>query len=248
MEISKGVELIDGLPVVYIEAIDALVVSDLHLGYEVVAAEQGITLPRTQTGELKKQIEKAHKIHPAKNIIIDGDLKHEFSETSYHEFGEVFDFLDFLSKKFSKVVVLKGNHDTFMWRVTRRFENVELLDTFEQGDFFFAHGHQDLDLKRIGASWVIIGNEHPSLALVDELGIKAKVRAAIFGGIGRKKVLVLPAMSIFAPGTDINMCDKSHLLCPILKKHGVDNFEAIGIIEGEESLRFPKISRLRTPG
>jgi hypothetical protein len=114
------IEIIEPYPAIYIPEIDAIAIADLHLGYEGIMAEQGMLIPKVQfkkeIGMLRKIIEKKQ----AERIIINGDVKHEFSETSYHEFKEVSDLLEFLEKNFEEVIVIKGNHDNFIARVAKR--------------------------------------------------------------------------------------------------------------------------------
>ncbi|MEM3572070.1 MAG: phosphoesterase, partial [Candidatus Bathyarchaeia archaeon] len=91
MKILENIELIDCFPAIYIESIDSMVIADLHLGYEGIMAEQGFFIPKVQ---FKKEMDMLSKIinkKKANRIIINGDIKHEFSETSYHEFIEVSD-------------------------------------------------------------------------------------------------------------------------------------------------------------
>lgn len=252
LKLAPSIKLVNSWPCLYIEGIDALVIADLHLGFETIKTEQeGVAIPKVQGKQLLEMMQKILRMQKASTIIINGDIKHEFSEGSYHEYKEVSDFLEFLSRNFKKVFLIKGNHDNFLIRATRRFENVELRDDLKIGEFYFAHGHKPLELKKIGAKTktVIIAHEHPALALYDELHIKEKVKCLLhgkIGGRGGKFVIILPAASIFAPGTDVNTVAREEFLTPLLQKYGVDNLEAVGIVEGEECLKFPKISKLRT--
>ena len=50
----------------YIEEIEALVVADLHLGFEGIMAEKGIFIPKVQFGEIMKRVEEdreGKKVH-----------------------------------------------------------------------------------------------------------------------------------------------------------------------------------------
>lgn len=269
-EVAPDIEIIGAQPCLYLRAIDAIVIADLHLGYEVVRAEMdGITIPRFQGKQLLETMQAilaalAAQKAKAGTLIILGDIKHEFSETSYHEYREVSDFLDFLARRFQKIIIVKGNHDNFIIRATRKFPNVEVHEDITlggRGGFYFAHGHRPIDVRRVGASgasWIIIGHEHPAIALRDSLGIKEKVKAFLHGKIGSggrglglgpdsksKNLIVLPALSPLAYGTAVNETPQRELLSPLLQEHGVDNLSAVGLIEGEECLRFPKIKMIR---
>ncbi|HIP65614.1 MAG TPA: phosphoesterase, partial [Pyrodictium sp.] len=54
MELVDGVEIVESLPLVYLRDVKALVLSDLHLGFEEEAASQGMFIPRIQ---LRKSLE-----------------------------------------------------------------------------------------------------------------------------------------------------------------------------------------------
>lgn len=244
-QIAPGISLINSWPAVYFKELDAIAISDLHLGYEVAMAEShGIFLPKVQGKKSVEMMEAILKDQAASTLIMNGDIKHEFSETSYHEYKEVRDFFEFASKKFKRIIVLKGNHDTFIIRMTKRFENFELHNTYHEKEIFFAHGHQELEPRKIDAKVIVIGNEHPSIALYDELKIKEKVKVVLFGEVAKKLLIVLPAFSMFALGTDVNVTPADELLSPILQKN-IDRMEAIGIVEGEATLRFPAIAKIR---
>jgi len=237
------IEIIKPYPAVYIPEIDAIAIADLHLGYEGIMAEHGMLIPKVQ---FKKEIEALKKIikkKQAKRIIINGDVKHEFSETSYHESKEVSDLLQFLEENFVDVIVIKGNHDNFIARVTKRFD-VELRDELELENFYFLHGHR-IPEKFKKAEHVIIAHEHPAIALFDEIGAKEKMDCFLFGEMGDGKITVLPAFSPLAYESEVNLIPSSELLSPILKSANIEKFRVIGISEETGCLDFGELGKLR---
>ncbi len=246
MKLTDTIEIIDSYPAAYIDPLDAIVIADLHLGYETIAAENGVFLPKVQ---FNKTIDKMRKIVSridAKNIIINGDIKHEFSETSYHEYKEVKNLFDFLnSLDFEKIIVLKGNHDNFIINITRKYDNIELHNELALDDFFFLHGHKDKNISNIKQGNIILAHEHPAIGLHTEIGVKEKLKCFLYGKANDKNIIILPAFSYFAQGSDINLIPKNELLSPILKKIDIDSFKPIGILEEEKLLEFPEIKRIR---
>jgi len=246
MKLTDTIEIIDSYPAAYIDSLDAIVIADLHLGYETIAAENGVFLPKVQ---FNKTIDKMRKIVSridAKNIIINGDIKHEFSETSYHEYKEVKNLFDFLnSLDFEKIIVLKGNHDNFIINITRKYDNIELHNELALDDFFFLHGHKDKNISNIKQGNIILAHEHPAIGLHTEIGVKEKLKCFLYGKANDKNIIILPAFSYFAQGSDINLIPKNELLSPILKKIDIDSFKPIGILEEEKLLEFPEIKRIR---
>lgn len=247
MKVFNDIELIEYFPAIYIKSIDSIVIADLHLGYEGIMAEQGIFIPKIQ---FKKELEMISKIidkNKAKNIIINGDIKHEFSETSYHEFVEVSDLLSFLKNNFKRIILIKGNHDNYIARVTSKHD-VELYEELKISDFYFLHGHKiPIDFMRKDVKTIIIAHEHPAIALYDEIGVKEKVDCLLYGKtMDGRKIIVLPAFSFFAQGSEVNILPKEELLSPILKGYvDIDNLKAIAISEEIGFLFFPKIGDLR---
>lgn len=243
-KIFDNIEIIEPFPAIYLEDLDLIIIADLHLGYESAASEDGMFIPKIQYKKTIKDIEVIYAKKHAKRILINGDVKHEFSETSYHEYREVSNFFEFLKRKFDDIIIIKGNHDNFIVRVTKKYE-IKLYDMYNEDDFFFIHGHKDVNLDNVKQNNVILGHEHPSIGLISEIGVKEKVKCFLYGEIMGKNMVVMPAFSYFAQGSDVNLIPKKDLLSPILRKIDVDSMKAIGIVEGEKCLSFPKIKHMR---
>ncbi|RLF39078.1 MAG: hypothetical protein DRN12_07460, partial [Thermoplasmata archaeon] len=88
-------------------------------------------------------------------------------------------------------------------------------------------------------------HEHPSIALYTDIGVKEKIKCFLYGVFGDKQVIVLPAFSYLAPGSDINLIPREELLSPILRTIDIDEMQVIGIIEEDRLLKFPNIGELR---
>lgn len=236
-----GIEVIEPYPAVYIEDIDAVAIADLHLGYEGIMADSGIFVPKVQFEKEMKVIKKVLEARKPGRVIINGDLKHEFSETSYHEFREVSDFLAYLRDTVDEVLLTKGNHDNFLARVASR-EGVELFDELELGKYFFMHGDKlPKSMEKVKRKFLIIGHEHPAIALYDEIGVKEKIDCFLYG----KNILVLPAFSPLMQGSEINVIPASELLSPVLKKYNVEELVVIGISEETGCLKFSRLREMR---
>lgn len=246
IEVFDDVFAVEPYPMLYIKSLDLSVISDLHLGFELVSAEHGVFIPRVQFKRIKKNIEGGTKKCMAKRILLLGDVKHEFSETGYHEYREVSLMFDYLRKKFQEVILVKGNHDTFITRITRKFD-IMVYEEYKEGRYTFIHGHRDIDLKSSG-NVLIMGHEHPSVSLFTDIGAREKVKVFLYGKWRNKKIIVLPAMSYFAEGSDINVLPKEELLSPVLRKMDVENFKAIGLIEDYRYIELPEIWKLRKYG
>jgi hypothetical protein len=247
MRLWDEVEIIEPYPAVYLPGLDAIVVADLHLGYEGIMAEQGVFIPKVQFEQEMLILESILKKQRAGKVIVCGDVKHEFSETSYHEFIEVTRLLEFLRKHFREVIVLKGNHDNYLIRVTKK-HGAKLHEELELGGFYFFHGHRlPSALEEGEASFIVMAHEHPAIALFDEVGTKEKVNCFLYGNARGKNLLVLPALSTLAAGSEINVIPSGDLLSPFLKQHAeIDELKAVGISPEVGCLKFPKLGKLRS--
>lgn len=232
------IEIIEPYPAIYIEKIEAVALADLHLGYEGIMAEHGVFVPKVQFKKEMKAVKKVLEEKEPERVIINGDLKHEFSETSYHEFREVNAMLAYLKEAVKEVLLVKGNHDNFLQRIAFR-NGIELFDELELGRYTFIHGHV---LPKKHKKFLIIGHEHPAIALYDEIGAKEKINCFLYGS----SILVLPAFSPLMQGSEVNVIPKSRLLSPVLRKCDVDELAVIGTSEETGSLKFPKLKELRT--
>lgn len=116
-----------------------LVIGDLHLGYDSMLKEQGISLLFDQLEETKKELEIIFKrikaIYTLKKIILLGDIKHHF-HFQQKEISDLRDFLRFLEKYLPKenIILIKGNHDTFT------LKDYSLKDFYIEGELAFTHG------------------------------------------------------------------------------------------------------------
>ncbi|HIC95963.1 TPA: hypothetical protein EYP12_04955, partial [Candidatus Bipolaricaulota bacterium] len=102
---------------VYLPETKALVIADLHLGYEEALRREGVLVP---PGHLRKVEARLLKILRGlgmspfprpERLIINGDLKHSFSPLSRREGEEAEEFLEFAAAEFAELVLLRGNHD-----------------------------------------------------------------------------------------------------------------------------------------
>lgn len=243
MMLTPDVELLDGLPVIHIKSMKALVCSDLHLGYEGIMAKKGTLLPKVNLKSITDMLTAALEKTKAKQIIVDGDIKNEFSTVDQEEFNELYDFIQFGKERGVSMVLIKGNHDNFVERYREPFKLEVHRQEAKIAKYLFFHGEElPRDLK--GVDLMIMGHEHPSIGIYNAVGTKEKVRCFLYGAYKRVPLLVLPAMNYYAAGTDINLESKRSLLSPIFKNADVDNMKAIAIGYGS-TIDFGKIRKLR---
>jgi putative SbcD/Mre11-related phosphoesterase len=244
MEIFEGIKTINGFKAIFIEKLNAIAIADLHLGYELALAEQGIFAPETQLREILKELREIFKKVKAENLIIVGDVKHEFGEASAQEWREVFKLIEFLRKKVEKIILVRGNHDNYLLNIISKI-GIELHDPYYLAKgIFFIHGHKIVKIAS-KAETIITAHEHPSIVLRKGFD-KIKVSCLLYGKTKDKRNFIcLPAISTWASGTDINLVSKEEVLSPILKEEvDFENLIPIALERGIGALRFPKIKNL----
>lgn len=243
MQLNEDIELIDGMPAVFIRSLNSVVISDPHLGYEGVKAEQGMLIPKVNLMHLLKMLDACIRKTGADRLIIDGDIKNEFSTVDAEELNELIDLLQFVKERGTRLTIVKGNHDNFVERYKESFKLEIYAQEFADNGYLFFHGEK-LPGKSRKTKFMIMGHEHPAIAVFNGAGRREKLRCFLYGTALGVKLLVLPASNYFASGTEINLYPKEELLSPMLKKINVDKLEAIAIGYGS-TINFGKIKDLR---
>lgn len=187
----------------YLKKSRTAVIADLHLGYEGALHEEGVSIPRFQKGVMMDRIERIVERYGPKKLIINGDFKHEFSRNLSQEWDDVNDVLNFLIGEVD-IELTRGNHDNYLLTILAK-KDLDLKETTESQGMTITHGHKDITWE----GTLIIGHEHPSLQLRDEIGAMIKRPCFLISG----RTIVLPAFSPLATGTNVT---SMHFISPPL--------------------------------
>ncbi len=199
-----------------------VIISDLHIGLESVLEAQGLHLPHIQTETMKASLQRIIERYHPEGFVILGDLKHEFSKNSTQEWSEVQKLLGILHER-RKVVVIKGNHDNYLATIAAKI-GIDLVDQYELDGVTFSHGHLPIDSRPL-----VIGHEHPSIRLFDSVGACIKMPCYIH--LPKEQILIVPAFSPLASGTDFTAATSDSVMSPILRSSDLANARAYGISE-----------------
>lgn len=231
-------EIIGNYPAIYFPELDLIAISDLHLGLEASMTSRGNYIPEFQLDQIIEELEEIRELTDCDRILINGDLKNQYS-TSYSEKSEIDDLLSFLTDQFEDVIVIQGNHDTFTDSILEE-HGLRPLEQYEEDGVLFTHGDERPD-----QDWntIVIGHEHPALALEDDIGVTEKVDAFLHLE-GEKEIFVLPAYSPISNGSEINRMSSSELLSPILKDFNLNEFQAYAISREAGVFDFGKLRNL----
>jgi putative SbcD/Mre11-related phosphoesterase len=235
-----GFKTVDSKPALYHSELDLVVISDIHLGLEGSMTSKGSYVPRFQLEDIKDELRDIREETGAERILVNGDLKNQFS-TSYTEKKEIDEFLEFLKEEFEEVILIEGNHDTFLDNTAEK-HGMELLESCKENDILFVHGHEEVEED---FDTLVIGHEHPALALTDEVGVKEKIDCFLYGEIGEGEIIVMPAYSKISNGSEINNMPRQEFLSAILRENGVQSLKPIGVSREAGLFEFPKISKIK---
>lgn len=211
------------------------IISDIHLGFENVLQNSGISIPEVQLEDVLIQLEEIISIG-VEEVIINGDVKHEFSKNLPGEWKDVIKLLEYLNERVD-VSIVRGNHDNFLPTILKKFPEVKLRDDVKAGGYTILHGHRKPELDE---SRLIIGHEHPSVKLRGDVG--GIYRYPCF--LKLDQIFVLPAFSPLMKGTD--MLTATGFLSPVLRGLRVEDAEVYAI--EDEVMYLGRISDLRRLG
>lgn len=201
---------------------DVMVISDLHMGYESAMESEGLHLPRINTQGIRESLHRClHRYEPG-TVVILGDIKHDFRRPDYECRQEILEILELISET-AEPVLVRGNHDNFLQNILAG-TRYQLLDRFQAGMFFMEHGHEDS-----GSRPMVIGHEHPSLRIYDQIG--AHVKLPCFLWAHREQVLVIPSFSYLSGGNDISTGDNGVFMSPALRNISSDDIDVYAVSE-----------------
>lgn len=202
-----GILILKDLPIAYIEEISAIVITDLHIGFECELEKNGIKIP-FQEQEFVEILKNAKERTNSKKIILLGDVKHKVPRAKKIEIVRIKEFLKKLSEEFEKVIICKGNHDDKIEYIVP--ENVEVKSSrgFLYKNYGFFHGHAWPFSKLWNAKNWLIGHLQPMIEVYKN-GKKVIERVVIKGKPKRKtgkleNIIILPSFNPLVGGLILN--------------------------------------------
>ena len=217
-----------------------LVFGDLHLGYGGSLRNSGVMVPaivgKQMVEESRNVFEKVGKVE---EIVLVGDVKHEFGSILQEEREEMNMVVNYLLEWCEKLVIIRGNHDKILPNIVRG-EGIEVRDYYVWRDYCFLHGDKDFEEiydKKIN-TWVM-GHSHPAITL-REAAKAEKYKCFLVGKFKGKKVVIMPSFFPFNEGTDPRDYDVG-LAC----EFDFDNFEVMIVGDDLEVLNFGLMKKLK---
>ncbi|UCE90840.1 MAG: metallophosphoesterase [Methanobacteriota archaeon] len=233
--ISDGLEICAGGAAMLTDT-NTMVVADLHLGCEAALEYKGLSIPRVQTRKISAYLEEAVSSYSPEELVVAGDLKHNFSRNLVQVWKDVAEFVKTVVGRVSLSVV-RGNHDNYLGAILAE-HGLRMTDELRRGRFVIGHGHRAMCRRER----VLMGHIHPSITLREATG--ARLKSGCFLYRRDREVLVLPALSLVSPGVDVIGSTCADRMSPMLSDSGLADFEPL-VVSKEGVLRFPKVRALR---
>jgi putative SbcD/Mre11-related phosphoesterase len=149
----------------------ALVVSDLHIGWERLLSQRGIHVP-SQTPKIKNMMLRLIKECKPTQVIFLGDIKDAITKVAMEEWKDIPEFFEDIQKEVSDIQVVLGNHDGNLEPLLP--ENVKIIPPtgVSFGDVGLFHGHAWPAPELLECRSLISGHVHPTVAIRDPMGFR----------------------------------------------------------------------------
>jgi putative SbcD/Mre11-related phosphoesterase len=149
----------------------ALVISDLHLGWERILIQKGVHIP-SQTPKIKNNLLNLIKKTKPTQLILLGDIKDAITKVTIDEWKDIPEFFEELQKKVPDIKVILGNHDGNIEPLLPESVKIVPSTGTNFGKIGLFHGHAWPDLKLLECKSLVIGHVHPTVAIRDPRGLR----------------------------------------------------------------------------
>ncbi len=210
------IEMIPGERAFFISDLSAVVIADLHIGYEEELRKEGIKIP-DPTEEMIGRIEKIISKKRAKRLIILGDVKHPIGPCEKIKALEKIDV---------ELSVVKGNHDGGIEEILGG--KIYPSSGFRIGNYGFIHGHSWPGKEIMEAKFVFMGHLHPEIELKDSVGKIHRYPCHLVGELtkeGRKRYDGEPKIFVLAAFNTLVGSSLADPIGPLMKNKIIGNFD-----------------------
>lgn len=196
------------------------VIGDLHIGWEVTLAQQGIHIP-SQTNKMLSRLRAIIENEKPTKLLILGDVKHSVTAAELEEWRDVPEFFEALLKLVPSIQVILGNHDGNLEPLTpSRVELTPPTGVALWKKFGLFHGHAWPAPEILGCETLILGHLHPAVTLRDALGYRLTRPAWVMAPCDPTKLIdgVLKAAGVHGKGDAARILFERFAVKPLAKK------------------------------
>lgn len=261
-------KLLGNWPAVLIEKPKpAIVVSDIHFGFEAEFREKGVMIP-SQTWKITELLMKLIDEQNPRKIIILGDLKHKIPYSSSIEWEEMPQSVEKIKETGVEIVLVPGNHDGNIKKILGdriRYASSSGLLVEGEKRFFMYHGHRWPSVDIVSSEIVLMGHLHPMVNLRTDVGsmIKKPVWMIMEGekrnlakifkekyelrlkARGRINLIILPAFNPFLTGISVNNIRPEDRLWPLIKTNSFSiSLAEVILLSGQNLGKLNQIEKI----
>ncbi|PVX24384.1 MAG: hypothetical protein CW691_07855 [Candidatus Bathyarchaeum sp.] len=149
----------------------ALVISDLHIGWERLLSQRGVHVP-SQTPKIKNMLLKIIKQSKPTHLIVLGDVKDAITKVSMEEWKDIPEFFEEMQEKVSNIQVIIGNHDGNLEPLLPETVKIVPATGTSFGDVGLFHGHAWPAPELLECKSLVTGHVHPTVAIRDPMGLR----------------------------------------------------------------------------
>jgi putative SbcD/Mre11-related phosphoesterase len=149
----------------------ALVVSDLHLGWERLLSQRGVHVP-SQTPKIKNMLLNLINETKPTSLILLGDVKDAITKVSMEEWKDIPEFFEEIQEKVSEIQVILGNHDGNLEPLLPETIKIVASSGTRFGDVGLFHGHAWPAPELLDCRSLVTGHVHPTVAIRDPMGLR----------------------------------------------------------------------------
>jgi len=153
---------------------EVLVVSDLHLGYELELAREGVYFP-SQLSNILERLARLLDRRSVDTLVLLGDVKHRVAGVSWRESRQVTELLQSLRRYVRRIVITPGNHDAGIMSLAGGLAEVVSGRGIGLGDAWMLHGHCWPPPQAARSQLIVIGHTHPVISFARGPGSRRKV-------------------------------------------------------------------------
>jgi putative SbcD/Mre11-related phosphoesterase len=164
-----------------------LVISDLHIGWEVALAEAGIHVP-SQTPKMKNKLLKLIDLYNPTGLLFLGDVKHTIARVEFGEWRDIPDLFETLVQKVSDTEVVLGNHDGNLEALLPSSVKIFPPTGIAMGDAGFFHGNAWPSPKLLECRSLVIGHVHPTVTFRDALGFRTTAQVWVKANLNKQRL------------------------------------------------------------
>jgi len=164
-----------------------LIIADLHIGWEVALAREGIHIP-SQTPKIKNKLLKLVDLYKPTSLLLVGDIKHAIAKVELEEWRDIPDLFEALNRKVSDIKIVSGNHDGNLEPLLPPSVKIFPQTGISLWDVGFFHGNAWPAPELLQCKTLVIGHMHPTVMFRDPLGFRITAQVWVKAEVNKERL------------------------------------------------------------